>query len=302
MLAFVLALAAGIVLVALLRPGTAGPAGPIGSNRPIDSSWPVSSHASHGQAMVAVGDIGSCASEADEAVADLASHTTGTIALLGDNVYERGTAAEYKACFEPAWGPLLDRFRPSPGNHDYLTSDASGYFGWFGAAAGAPGQGWYSYEVGTWHIVVLNSNCSFVGGCDAGSPQLTWLEADLRAHPSACVLAYWHHPRYSSGRHGSTTAMEPSWAALAAAGVDVILAGHDHTYERVLVDGVREFVVGTGGRSHYPFTKDPLPTTEVRDDQDFGLLRLALGEGWYEWQFVPVGSSTFADSGSGDCG
>jgi acid phosphatase type 7 len=252
------------------------------------------------EVLLAVGDIGSCDSQADDAVAELASRLGGTLALLGDTVYEQGTPQQYDRCFDPAWGRMRARFRPAVGNHEYLTDGAAGYFGYFGSAAGAAGEGWYSYQLGGWHVVVLNSNCSIVS-CGEGSPQMRWLTRDLAAHPSDCLLAYWHHPRWSSGRHGSTPSLDPFWMTLSAAGADVVLAGHDHTYERLRVGGVREFVVGTGGRSIYPFEKPQLPQTEVRSDDAFGLLRLALAQDGYSWQFVALGRSGFTDTGSGSC-
>jgi len=252
------------------------------------------------ETLVAVGDIGSCDSQADDAVASLANELGGTIATLGDTVYERGSDREFADCFNPSWGGMKARIRPAVGNHEYLTDHAAGYFDYFGAAAGTRGQGWYSYDLGAWHVVVLNANCAFVG-CTAGSPQLKWLSADLSRTDASCLLAYWHQPRWSSGRHGSLPAVQPFWDALTAAGVDVILNGHDHTYERVLADGVEQFVVGTGGRSLYPFTRRPLPTTQVRSDHAYGVLWMELAAGSYRWQFVPLGSSTFRDSGTGSC-
>jgi calcineurin-like phosphoesterase family protein len=297
-LALLLAVGAGLVLSVVVRRGNAAPSP---TPRP---SVVLPSPSPNADVLLGVGDIGSCDGKADEAVAELAATLPGTIALLGDTAYESGTTQEFADCFEPAWGPMRSRLRPAAGNHDYETADAAGYFAWFGSAAGTPGEGWYSYEIGSWHVVVLNSNCQLVGGCGKGSPQLTWLASDLAGHPTDCLLAYWHHPRWSSGRHGSSDATQPLWAALAAAGADVILSGHDHNYERILVDGVREFVVGTGGRSLYQFGRDPLDTTEVRSDEGYGLLELTLGEGRYDWQFLTVDivTTSFTDSGTGECG
>jgi hypothetical protein len=291
-LATVLAVLAGVVLVELLRPRAA-----VGLNPP--ASLPATPDGA--EVLLAVGDIGSCTGQADDAVADLASGLPGAVALLGDIAYEDGSAADFERCFEPAWGPMRPRFHPVPGNHEYETRDASGYFDWFGAAAGTPGQGWYSFELGAWHAVALNSNCGAVGGCGGGSAQLSWLESDLAAHPSACLLAMWHHPRYSSGRHGSAEVMDPLWDALVAQGLDVALTAHDHSYERVAADGAREFVVGTGGRSLYALERGPLLETEVRHAGSYGLLWMALGENSYEWQFLSLGEPAFTDSGSEDC-
>ena len=252
--------------------------------------------------LLAVGDIGSCKGDADEAVAALAARLPGTIALLGDIVYENGSPGDYATCFDPAWGALRSRIRPAPGNHDYQTADATGYFSYFGAAAGTPGQGWYSYQLGTWHVIVLNSNCADVGGCGDGSPQLAWLQADLLAHPAACTLAYWHHPRYSSGRHGTDARTDPLWRALAAANADLVLSGHDHDYERrAPVDGIRSFVVGTGGRSLYELARPAAAQTELRANRSYGLLALELGDGGYAWRFVTAAGASLTDAGAGTC-
>ena len=263
-------------------------------------SLPASSASAQPQILLAVGDAATCDKPSDDAVADLASRLPGTIALLGDTVYEDGSAQEYRDCFAPVWGRMKSRIRPAPGNHEYGTENAAGYFDYFGTAAGPRGEGRYSYDLGAWHVVVLNSNCPPLS-CDADGDQVRWLEADLAAHPSDCLLGYWHFPRWSSGRHGSQEVVDPIWQVMAEHGADVVLNGHDHTYERIQADGIQQFVVGTGGRSHYPFERGPLPTTEVRNDSTYGLLWLALGEGSYEWEFLGLGDTGFTDSGEGKC-
>ena len=196
---------------------------------------------------------------------------------------------------------MLPRIRPAPGNHEYQTTDAAGYFSYFGAAAGTPGEGWYSYDLGAWHVVVLNSNCEFVG-CGEESPQHAWLEADLRAHPATCTLAYWHHPRVSSGRHGDDPRTDALWGALAAGGADVVLVGHDHDYERIApIDTMRSFVVGTGGRSLYAFERPTGARTELRVNDSYGLLMLTLRDDGFSWRFVPAEGSTLLDAGSAGC-
>ena len=252
------------------------------------------------EVLMAVGDIGSCNVESDDAVGKLVKSIGGTVAVLGDLAYESGSDQEFQDCFDPTWGPIKNRLRPAPGNHEYNTSDAAGYFDYFGSTAGQPGEGWYAYDLGGWHVVVLNSNCNDVA-CEPGSAQLSWLHADLAAAQAPCLLAYWHHPRWSSGRHGSNRDVQPFWDELQAAGVDVILNGHDHDYERVEVAGVRQFVVGTGGRSLYTFPGGPLSTTVVRSDQAYGALRLELSAGSYSWDFLSLGNTGFTDSGSGTC-
>ena|SRR5579859_7149291 len=261
--------------------------------------------------LIAAGDIASCLSSGDEATAKLVSAISGTVATLGDNAYERGSGEEFASCYTPSWGAFKDRIRPAAGNHEYLTPGAQAYFDYFGAAAGAIGQGYYSYELGAWHVIVLNSQCWDVGGCGAAAPQSQWLKADLAAHPGRCTLAYWHTPRFSSGAHGDSPLVQAFWDELYAAGAEVVLNGHDHDYERFAPQdpqgqadparGIREFIVGTGGRSHYPFPGGPHPNTEARNDSTFGVLKVTLHSAGYDWQFVPVAGQTFTDSGSGAC-
>jgi 3',5'-cyclic AMP phosphodiesterase CpdA len=260
--------------------------------------------------LVGAGDIASCASDGDEATAALLDEVAGVVFTVGDNVYDRGTPREFATCYGPSWGRHRARTRPAPGNHDYLTAGARGYFWFFGALAGDPSRGYYSYDLGAWHVVALNSNCAFIGGCDEGSPQLDWLRADLAAHPAACTLAYWHHPRFSSGPHGSTPALEPIFRALYEAGAELAVSGHDHTYERFAPQdpagrpdwerGVRQFVVGTGGANHYGFGP-PLPNSEVRSSGTWGVLKLTLRPASYDWEFIPVAGQDFRDAGSARC-
>jgi hypothetical protein len=267
--------------------------------------------------LLAVGDIADCRSSGDEATAAVIRRLRGTIATLGDNVYRSGSAREYEDCYGPTWGMENARTRPVPGNHEYGTPRARGFFGYFGAASGDHGTGYYSYDLGAWHVVALNSNCEAIGGCTANSAQGQWLRAELARHPATCTLAYWHHPLFSSGKtHGGDAAMRPIWKLLYAAGADVVLSGHEHNYERFapqdpggLPDparGIREFVVGTGGESHYGFGK-PLPTSERRNADTYGVLALTLHPTGYDWAFVPAGrggsprNHAFTDNGSGTC-
>jgi len=232
------------------------------------------------------------------------------VAALGDNQYDSGTLAQYNGAFDPTWGRVKTLIRPAIGNHE-IKSDpkAGGYFTYFGAAAGAAGKGYYSYDLGTWHIVVLNGNCGSVGGCGAGSAEEQWLKADLAAHPSYCTLAYWHQPRFSSGNHGSSTLYDPFWRDLYASGVEVVLNGHDHDYERFApqtptaarddAKGIQEFVVGTGG-AHFETMSSVKANSLVRN-QTFGVLKLTLHAGSWDWQFIPVAGKTFTDAGTGHC-
>ncbi len=280
-------------------PGTSAPAA--GSGQPRASSDAV---------LVGAGDIADCGSDGDEATAKLLDGVDGTVFTLGDNAYELGTSREFRRCYDPTWGRQLDRTRPVAGNHDYLTKDAAGYFGYYGAAAGDPMTGWYAYDIGAWRLYVLNSNCALVGGCEAGSAQERWLRSDLAANPRECVLAMWHHPRFSSGMHGNDAITADLWTDLYDASAELILNGHDHDYERFgpqtpggrsdPARGIIEMVVGTGGRSHYAF-ETIRANSLVRDDTTYGVLRLVLSAGGWSFEFVPVPGGTFTDSGSGVC-
>jgi calcineurin-like phosphoesterase family protein len=230
------------------------------------------------------------------------------VALLGDLQYEAGALDDFRASFDRTWGRFGARLRPALGNHEYGTPGAAGYFATFGARAGRPGEGWYAYDLGSWHVVVLNANCGVVG-CAAGSPQQRWLAADLAAHPRRCTLAYWHQPRFSSGLHGSDAALAPLWATLQGAGADVVLSGHDHDYERFAPQradgrldprhGIVQFVVGTGGRSLYPILL-ARPNSRARAST-FGVLALTLGRGAYAWRFVGERGGRFRDAGAARC-
>ncbi|HKY60788.1 MAG TPA: metallophosphoesterase [Gemmatimonadota bacterium] len=255
--------------------------------------------------LVGAGDIANCFVETDEATAKLLDGIDGTVVTLGDNAYESGTREEFANCYEPTWGRHKARTRPILGNHDVRTENAAPYFEYFGARAGSPGLGYYSYDLGSWHIIALNSNIDV--GSD--SPQAHWLRADLAANPTECALAYWHHPRFSSGEKGNFRRMRPFWAILDSANVDVLLQAHDHDYERFAPldadgnpdpNGLRSFVVGTGGDTLDPFV-DIKPHSEVRNAQTHGVLKLELFRGRYEWDFVPIAGGNFSDGGRGDC-
>src|SRR6185436_1341966 len=257
--------------------------------------------------FVGAGDIADCASSGHQATANLLDRIAGTVFTLGDNAYLSGTTSEFATCYHPTWGRHKARTYPAPGNHDYGTLNGAAYYNYFGAVAGNPATGYYSYDLGDWHMIVINSNCLSVGGCEAGSPQEQWLRSDLAAHPALCTLAYWHHPRFSSGFHGNTLEMQPIWQALYDYNAEVILNGHDHDYERFALQdptgaadsaqGLREFVVGTGGRSHYAWQAIK-PNSEVRNNTTFGVLKLSLYSSSYAWQFVPEPGKTFTDTGT----
>ena len=261
--------------------------------------------------LVGAGDIADCKDlSGAEATAKLLDQLPGTVMAVGDLAYPDGSKENF-VCYDKTWGRAKSRTRPAVGNHEFHSAHGTPYFDYFGAAAGDPKTGYYSYELGTWHVVVLNSECKDVGGCEAGSSQEKWLRADLAAHPVACTLAYWHKPLFSSGSaHGNDLSVKPLFQVLYEANADLIINGHDHDYERFAPQtpdgaadparGIREFVAGTGGKNHRPFS-EPKPNSEVRDATAFGVLKLTLKPGGYDWQFIPEAGKTFTDSGSGNC-
>ena len=282
--------------------------------------------------LAGAGDIAQCYQPEDptsitpaeltaaESTAALLDRIPGTVMAIGDNAYELGSLADYLLCYEPTWGRHKQRTRPATGNHEYLTPGAAGYFAYFGPAA-APPAGYYSYDLGNWHVIVLNSTpqwaacpptkTSVEGGraCVGDAVQRAWLRADLATHRRRCTLAYFHHPRYSSAMHGSQYEMQQFWDILYDARADVVISGHDHVYERFAPQdaegnadarrGIRQFTVGTGGAALYPFTTVE-PNSEVRINTAHGVLALRLSAHGYEWAFVAV-SGAILDSGSGRC-
>lgn len=266
--------------------------------------------------LVGAGDIASCKSpEGARATAKLIEQIPGTVFAAGDLAYEKGSAEDFKNCYDPTWGRFKHRTKPALGNHEYADPTASGYFQYWRTQAGTQGKGYYSYELGDWHIVVLNTNCyaKALGGCAAGSPQEAWLKEDLAKRPTACILAYGHHALFSSGvfkSHAVHPELKRLWADLYAAHADLVLAGHEHSYERFApqdpegkadpANGIREIVVGTGGRSH-DLLGLATPNSEAREWDTFGVLKLILSPGKYTWEFIPEEGKTFHDSGSGVC-
>ena len=293
-------------------PHSRGGVRPSWAGRPPTSSADVGPGAPDGTvALVGAGDIASCGVTADSQTARLVESIPNAIVFTaGDNVYQSGTTWQYLQCYGPTWGAFLANTHPAFGNHDLATNGGAPYFAYFGPSSGTPGQGWYSFQAGTWNVIVLNGNCTVVG-CRRGSPQLTWLQADLAAHPGVCTLAIWHQPRFTSGIHGNDRRLVPFWQALYSAGADVVINGHDHDYERFVpqtpfgvadpVRGIREFVVGTGGRSLRRFPGRPVANSMVRNASTYGVLRLDLSPGSYTWRFLGVPGSTFSDSGAGVC-
>ncbi len=264
--------------------------------------------------LVGAGDVAKCSDlSGARATAKLIEGIPGTVFVVGDLAIPDGSAEGFANCYGPTWGQFKNRTRPVPGNHEYHAAGAAPYFGYFGAAAGDSKIGYYSYELAGWHIVALNSNCRDIPvGCGANSPEVQWLKQDLAQHPSACTLAYFHHPLFSSGKeHGYDPEMKPFWEALYDAKADVVINGHDHDYERFAPQdpngkgdptrGIREFVVGTGGNpSHHAFG-DPAANSEVRGPDTYGVLKLFLHPKSYDWRFISVDGGRVTDSGSGAC-
>ncbi len=265
--------------------------------------------------LVGAGDIAVCGSYADDSataaiVSDVLAEQPSNVAFTaGDNVYPDGSSNWYGACYDPTWGAFKLRTRPVPGNHDYYNNPtAAGYFGYFGSQAGPSGRGYYRYDAGSWRVYALTSEC--VRGSRCYIRQYRWLRADLVNNPHQCVLAIWHRPRFSSGaEHGSSTRMAPVFDLLYRKGAEIVLTGHDHDYERFAptdpdgvpaANGVRQWVVGTGGAPLYSFASTPLAASEVRNADTHGVLRLDLAPSGYYWQFIATQGS-FTDSGSGAC-
>lgn len=260
--------------------------------------------------LVGAGDIAKCDSSGDEATARLVAGIPGTVFTLGDNVQVRGAASEFANCYNPSWGKFKLRTRPAVGNHEYDTSGARPYYDYFGANAGGPGRGFYAYKRPGWLVVVLNSNCEIVR-CDAASPQAAWLKRTLEGSPAKCTVAMLHHPLFTSSQTADTLAVRPLWRILYNHDADIMLNGHAHSYERFApqrpdgvrdIDrGIRQFVVGTGGTKPIrPFGERPANSV-VRNEQTFGVLKLILRNGSYDWKFVPVAGQSFTDSGKGKC-
>ncbi|MFB3855627.1 MAG: metallophosphoesterase [Vicinamibacterales bacterium] len=285
--------------------------GPVTPDRPAPPPAPPPAPGGGGGSpatLVGAGDVAMCGAhlQGAEATARLLDGIPGTVFTAGDNTQTSGTADEFDGCFGPTWGRHKSRIRPSPGNHDYGTPGAGPYFDYFGANAGPAGLGYYSYDLGAWHIVSLNSNVS----TSAGSPQVAWLRADLEASRGrACTAAYWHHPLVSSGTNGGSAHVRELWNVLYDYGVEIVMNGHDHMYERYApqdpwgrpdpAKGIRQFVVGTGGIYLYGVER-PQPNTEAQASVH-GVLKLTLRPDGYDWEFISVPGAGFSDRGSAGC-
>lgn len=302
----------GVVLGLRDRAKDISPSRKVAQSKAAVAVVPISLPPTGDPVLVGAGDIADCPDYSGaEATAKLLDAIPGEVFTAGDNAYEEGTAEQFHNCYNPTWGRHKARTRPSVGNHEFHSGGATPYFDYFGANAGDPSKG-YSYDIGAWHAIVLNSECAEVKGCQAGSTQEQWLRQDLQTHAaSACTLAYWHKPLFSSGaKHGNDPEVRAFWDDLYAAHAAIVINGHDHDYERFApqtpdgksdhTHGIREFVVGTGGKSHRPFAT-PLPTSEVRDWSAYGVLKLTLHAKSYDWEFIPEAGKSFRDSGSGTC-
>ena len=285
---------------------------------PKSPSQPKASGNSRGEqfTLVGAGDIAWCGNLLGaQATAKLIEQIPGTVFAAGDLAYDKGTFWEFQDCYRPTWGRFKDRTLPAPGNHEYDGTSAVGYFQYWGKRAGDPTKGYYSYDLGGWHIVVLNTNCAakLLGGCAKDSPEEVWLRRDLAMHAASCILAYGHHSLFSSGilpSHAIHRELRAFWQDLYEAHADLVLAGHEHSYERFAPqtpegkldekNGIREIVVGTGGRSHTPlgFATE---NSEVRNSDTFGVLKLTLTAKAYHWEFIPQPGMSFTDSGEGTC-
>ena len=271
-----------------------------------DSMSPPNPPPAAGVVFVGSGDIGACELDGKEQTAQLLDKIAGTVYTTGDNAYPHGTDTDFANCYDASWGRHKARTMPTPGNHEYHTAGAAGYFKYYGANAGPPGRGYYGYDLGQWRIISLNSNVSTT----SSSEQVTWLKADLAANPKKCTLAYWHHPLFSSGKHGDGTFTQPLWQALDDADADLILTGHHHSYERFApqtptgladpVRGIRQFVIGSGGTDFHAFGP-PKPNSEVRDNVTWGVVKFTLYADRYDWEFIPVAGKTFTDRGTEMC-
>jgi hypothetical protein len=261
--------------------------------------------------LVGAGDIAGCDFKHDSKTARLLGKIPATVFTLGDSVYPDGTRKQFRDCYDPTWGKYKKRTRPSVGNRDYETSGAEPYFDYFGWRAGKPSRGYYSYELGAWHIVALNSNCKEVGGCEWRSAQGHWLRRDLDRHRARCTLAYFHHPLYASGSGYDSPEVKPFWHVLYNHHAEVILNGHAHRYERFarikpsgarsLAKGIRQFIVGTGGAPGGSQHGPNDPRVQAKKVGAPGVLKLDLGSGFYHWKFVPVAGRNYTDSGRARC-
>jgi acid phosphatase type 7 len=314
------------VAIAIVAAGLAAPAPAVAADPVIAAAGDIACDPGSSYFNGGAGDATHCRQQATSNL--IAAGSYARVLPLGDTQYEDGTLAKFQSSYDPSWGRLRSISRPAVGNHEYQ-SGGGGYFDYFNGVgnltgpAGDRSKGYYSFDVdlpsgSRWHVVALNSQCASsnaanvgqLGACDAGSAQEQWLRADLAANPAACTLAYWHHPLFSSGGIGNNVVMQQIWTDLYGAGADVVLNGHDHNYERFAPQnpsgvadstyGIREFVVGSGGKSLLAMGTLK-PNSEVRQNSTFGVLELTLHDSGYDWRFAPEAGKSYADSGSAGC-
>lgn len=312
-------LALSLALGAVILGASAGWAAP-GSGRTPERNRRSTPSSVGSPTIAAAGDIACDRSYADygtphsclqEVTADLMTNMGPDAVLpLGDNEQTDGSLERFQQTYDPSWGRFNSIARPVPGNHEYGTPGAAGYFQYFGQQAGDPSKGYYSYDIGGWHLIALNSNCLRIGGCGLGSPQWEWLQNDLAASNAACTIAYWHHPAILQNRDPSPEFdYSDFWKPLYDEGVEIVLNGHYHNYHRFVPQnpygerdrrrGIRQFIAGTGGASTEQYWDTA--TTAVRDGNTFGVLELTLNQESYDWRFVPEPGARFSDSGSNTC-
>lgn len=300
-----LIVAAALALASAAMVGCGGPTSPsttiVTPPGPGPSPTPVPSPP---QVFVGAGDIGWCGSPGPEQTARLLDGIAGTVFTAGDNAYSSGTAQQFRDCYDPSWGRHKARTRPVPGNHEYEGGDPTPYFDYFGANAGPAGLGYYSFPLGDWHAVALNSNIPM----EASSAQAAWLRGDLATANRKCTVVYWHHPLFSSGPNGSQTFTRDIWRILYEFGAEIVINGHDHLYERFAPQdpngrfdatrGIRQFTVGTGGAALYGIGRNAA-NSERQIQNTFGVLKLTLQDGAYQWDFIGVSGP--GDTGTGTC-
>jgi acid phosphatase type 7 len=281
------------------------PTAPTQAGTPASAGGPGATMLYPDEVFVGAGDIAQCGVGHPDATANLLDLIPGTVFTTGDNVQGSGTAGEYANCYDPTWGRHRWRTFPTVGNHDWDTKGGGPYFDYFGASAGPRGLGYYSYDLGAWHVVSLNSQVA----AGQGSAQYEWLKADLAQSPASCTIALWHQPLFSSGPNGNSASMRDAWRLLQQSGAELVLNGHDHIYERFAPQdadgratpaGMREFIVGTGGYSLYDRARVQ-PNSEVFENSTWGVLKLTLKAGGYDWAFIPIAGQSFRDSGTGTC-
>jgi hypothetical protein len=301
-------LAASLSLVKIATVGRNAPLAAADSDPMVAAAGDIACDPDKAQYNQGNGTVDACHMKATSEL--LVGQNFAAVLPLGDTQYENATLSKFQQSYDRTWGRVKAISYPAAGNHEYLTPGASGYFSYFGAAAGESTKGYYSYNIGNWHIIALNGNCTYIGGCEAGSPQEIWLKADLAASSAVCTLAYWHQPRFSSGLHSNDSTYDAFWQDLYNAHADIVLNGHDHHYERFAPQtpkaeadprrGIREFVVGTGGKNLYPILTAQA-NSQIRNADTYGILKLVLHPDRYSWAFIPEAGKTFTDSGDDLC-